>query len=225
MKHLLVGCSFTDPQWQEAVPWSVQYAQTHPSYIVAKAGMGIKGITTEALRYLKQLDDVDKVIIVLPTMWRMDIEMDEEMYLCDSMVDLLVVDTQWQVHTKAHRKWIISGGLNYKKNTEESKIFDLLYKHQGFLVLAKEHFRSLQNLIEYCILHNIDCYVSAIQDPVQQLTGLDYIREEFCALLAEVEYSKWIKFDGKFIDQFLGHQNHPTTAEHKILCDHILNNT
>ena len=51
-KHLLVGCSFTDPTWQDAILWSVEYAKTHPSYIAAKAGMGIKGICTEAMYYM-----------------------------------------------------------------------------------------------------------------------------------------------------------------------------
>jgi len=80
--HLLVGCSFTDPAWQSVVPWSIEYAKTHPSYIVAKAGMGIKGICTEALCYLKSID-VGKVIVVLPTLWRMDIEIDVGTHLCN----------------------------------------------------------------------------------------------------------------------------------------------
>jgi hypothetical protein len=53
INHLLAGCSFTDPLWQEAVPWSVFYGKKYPSYIVAKAGMGIKGICTETLYYLE----------------------------------------------------------------------------------------------------------------------------------------------------------------------------
>jgi hypothetical protein len=97
-KHLLIGCSFTDPMWQSAIPWSVEYAKTHPSYIVAKAAMGIKGICTEAMYYIKDIE-ISKIIIILPTLWRIDIEVDEETYLCNSMVDLLYADQNWQIIT------------------------------------------------------------------------------------------------------------------------------
>jgi hypothetical protein len=221
-KHLLVGCSFTDPIWQTDIPWSIEYSSTHPSYIVAKAGMGIKGICTEALYYLKDLD-VKTVIIILPTLWRMDIEVDEETYLCTAMVDLLLADKIWSITSPAKRKWITSGGINYDKNTEQAKIFDCLYKHQGFLVMAKEHLRALKVLINHCKDRKIQYYISAIQDPLTQLIGLDYIRNNIEALLEEVEYRDWIKFNGKFIDQYLGHSKHPTTEEHKDLCKHIIN--
>lgn len=220
-KHLLVGCSFTDPSWQSQSPWSIEYAKTHASYIVAKAGMGIKGICTEALEYIKHLD-VEKVIIVLPTLWRIDIEVDEETYLCNAMVDLLYADQTWKIEQPAHRKWITSGGLHYEKHTEHAPIFDFLYKHQGFLVIAKEHFRALTRLLDYCKLHDIEYVISAIQDPLDQLTGLDYIKNELCILLDEAEYSSWLRFDGKFIDQYLGHSRHPTTKEHQDLCNCIL---
>jgi len=222
-RHLLAGCSFTDPLWQKAIPWSVEYGNQFPSYIVAKAGMGIKGICTETLDYLKTLDDVSRLIIILPTLWRMDIEMDQETYLCNTMVDLLEIDHKITIKTPAVRKWICSGGLHYDKKTEEAKIFELLYKHQGFLVLAKEHLRALTMLIEYCKIHSIEYYISAIQDPLDQLSGLDYIKEEIVKLLHEVEYKNWIQFDGKFINQYLQHDKHPTTEEHKILCQYIIN--
>lgn len=221
-RHLLVGCSFTDPAWQTEIPWSVEYSKTHPSYIVAKAGMGIKGICTEALYYLKTLDDVSKVIIVLPTMWRLDLEMDVETYLCNSMVDLLIADSTVRIKEHATRKWIASGGVNYDKTTEQAKIFDVLYKHQGFLVIAKEHFRALRNLILYCKMQGIKYDISAIQDPLNQLAGLEYIEAEFRDLLSEVDYDRWFKFDGKFIDEFLKHRMHPTTDEHKKLSEYIL---
>jgi hypothetical protein len=51
-RYLLSGCSFTDPYWQKAVLWSVEFSKTTLSYIVAKAGMGIKGIATETMYYL-----------------------------------------------------------------------------------------------------------------------------------------------------------------------------
>lgn len=224
MTHLLSGCSFTDPTWQDDVPWSVEYSKTHPSYIVAKAGMGIKGICTETLYYLKTLSGISKLIIILPTMWRLDVEMDQETYLCNSMVDLLVADSHgWTRQQRAQRKWITSGGLHYSKSTEEGKIFKQLYKHQGFLVIAKEHFSALTLLINYCKMHNIKYFISAIQDPMDQLMGLDYIRKDFCQLLDEVEYSNWFKFNNKFIDQYLGHNSHPTTQEHIDLCKHIIN--
>lgn len=219
--HLLVGCSFTDPLWQDDKPWSLEYAKTHPSYIVAKAGMGIKGICTEALYHIQNID-VSRVIIVLPTLWRMDIEVDEETYLCNSMVALLHADQDYKVVTPPQRKWITSGGLHYKKNTEYSNIFDLLYKHQGFLVIAKEHIRALTMLLNYCKMHNIEYAVSAIQDPLDQLIGLDYIKNEICTLLDQVEYNSWFRFNGKFIDQYLGHQQHPTTEEHKKLCSYVI---
>lgn len=220
---LLVGCSFTDPSWQHEIPWSIEYSKTHPSYIVAKAGMGITGICTEALYYLKTLTGIQRLIIILPTLWRMDIEMDEETYLCNCMVDLLEANGDWSVKTSGKRKWIVSGGLNFSKKTESGKIFDLLYKHQGFLVMAKEHFRSLTMLIDYCKMHSIDYYISAIQDPLDQLDGVDYIRNDILKLLDEVEYSTWFRFNDKFIDQYLKHSNHPTTQEHQDLCRHIIN--
>ena len=220
---LLVGCSFTDPTWQSAIPWSVQYSSSGPCYISAKAGMGIKGICIEALYRLLELPGVKKIIAVLPNLWRMDIEMDTETYLYNAMVDLLKVDnTVWSIRSPASRKWIISGGLNYDRKTEQAKIFDLLYKHQGFLVLAKEHFRALQNLIDYCKINKIDLYISAIQDPMDQLNNLEYIKSDIKKLLDTVGYNNWFKFDGKFIDSFLGHRRHPTTEEHKILCEYII---
>jgi hypothetical protein len=221
-KHLLVGCSFTDPQWQTTTPWSVEYAKTHPSYIVAKAGMGIRGICTEALYFLKKLPEIEKVIIVLPTLWRMDIEVDQETYLCNAMVDLLYGDNAMIVAEKAVRKWITAGGTHFDKNTEHGKLFDSLYKHQGFLVMAKEHLRSLQMLINYCTMYNIKYNISAIQDPLDQLTGLEYIKADILELLKDVDYSNWFRFDNKFIDKFLKHNQHPSTEEHKILCDYIL---
>jgi len=219
--HLLVGCSFTDPLWQSAIPWSVEYAKTQPCYITAKAGMGIKGICTEALYYLKDID-VEKVIIILPTLWRMDIEVDKETYICNSVVDLLHADQTCAVEISATRKWITSGGLHYAKDQEYSAVFDFLYKHQGFLVIAKEHFKALTMLLNYCKLHNIEYVISAIQDPLDQLTGLDYIRNEISDMLDQVEYDLWFRFDGKFIDRYLGHSRHPSTKEHQDLCNCII---
>jgi hypothetical protein len=223
--HLLVGCSFTDPLWQDTIPWSMEYSKTHQSYIVAKVGMGIKGICTEALCYLTTLPKVSKLIIVLPTLWRLDVEMDQETYLCNAMVDLIYADASQKIVIPAKRKWVISGGLHYNKNTEQANLFDFLYKHQGLLVIAKEHFRALKALLNYCKEHKIKYYISAIQDPLGQLTGLEYISEDINQLLTEVEYQNWFRFENKFIDKFLGHQEHPTTEEHRILCQHILNET
>lgn len=226
-KHMLIGCSFTDPEWQTEIPWSLEYTKLHPSYIVAKAGMGIKGICTESLCYLKTLDTITKIVIILPTLLRMDIETNQEGHLCNAMVNLLSArSAQWAVELPAVRKWIVSGGLHfYNKHKEEGHIFDLLYKHQGYLVVIKEHLRALTILIEYCKLNNIEYYISAIQDPLDQLVGLEYIQEDVKILLDEVEYSKWFKFDGKFINKFLKHDNHPTTEEHRVLSKYIINNT
>ena len=97
----------------------------------------------------------------------------------------------------------------------------MLYKHQGYLVILKEHLRALKMLLDYCKLRSIPYHVSAIQDPLDQITGLDYISDQIQSLLTEVEYENWFRFNGKFIDQFLKHSNHPTTAEHEILCKYI----
>ena len=222
-KHLLVGCSFTDPTWQSDIPWSILYSKVNPSYIVAKAGMGINGICTEAMYYIENLN-ISNMVIVLPTLWRMDIEVDEETYLCNAMVELAYADDNYNVVEPAKRKWIISGGLHYPKDTEFSKIFDFLYKHQGFLVILKEHIRALTRLLNYCKMHNIEYKITAIQDPLEQLVGLDYIRENVIKLLNSVEYNNWIRFNGEFINKFLGHEKHPTTEEHVELCKHILIN-
>ena len=222
-KDFLVGCSFTDPVWQDVTPWSVLYGRNRASYIVAKAGMGIRGICTEAMYYLDAIDcQIDNMIIILPNLWRMDIEVDIEGHLCNCMVDLVVCDsTGWQIQQPAVRKWIHSGGLHYRKNTEMAPIFDFLYRHQGFLVMAKEHIRALERLLACCRQRKINCCISAIQDPLDQLTGLDYIRPDIQALLRTVDYDNWLKFDGQFIDKFLQHQNHPNDSEHAILCSHI----
>jgi hypothetical protein len=222
--HLLVGCSFTDIRWQKEIPWSIEYSKLYPSYIVAQAGMGIKGICTEAMYYMLELTNISKVIIILPSMWRMDIEMDQETYLCNGIVDLVYAHNTYSIIQQANRKWISSGGLHYNKKQEQGKIFNMLYKHQGLLVIAKEHFRALKVLLNYCKERKITYYISAIQDPLDQLTGLDYIRNEFYKLLDDVEYNQWFKFDGKFIDKFLGHNRHPTTAEHQLLCRYIVDN-
>lgn len=223
-KKLLLGCSFTDPVWQAEVPWSVQISNLIPCYISAKAGMGIKGICTEGLAWLKTIKQIDTVIIILPTLWRIDIEVDRETYLCDAMTELLEADNgKYIIKSRTTRKWILSGGLNYKKTTEQGKIFDFIYKHQGYLVLLKEHLKALQCLIDYCKMNNIEFYISAIKDPLAQLQGLDYIREEATNLLNDVGYDNWFRFNGKFIDEYLGHNQHPTTEEHKLLCENILN--
>jgi hypothetical protein len=221
--HFLAGCSFTDPVWQEEIPWSVEYAKLFPSYIVSKAGMGIYGICTESLYYLQELENISQVIIILPTLWRLDIEVDQETNLGNSIIDLIRADAQWSVIKPGVRKWLISGGLHYNKKTEQAKIFEFLYTHKGFLVLAKEHFRALKLLINYCKDRKINYYISAIKDPLDQLVGLDYIRPNICDLLNEVEYDKWIRFDGKFIDKFLDHEKHPSTSEHKIISDYLIN--
>lgn len=221
-QHLLSGCSFTDPQWQDAVPWAIEYSKTHPAYIVAKAGMGIKGICTETMYYLPHLPGVSKLIIVLPTLWRLDVEVDQETYLCNAMVDLFLADNISNSAIHATRKWLCSGGLHYDKNNEQAVLFDFLYKHQGFLVIATEHFRALRRLLDYCKTCNIQYYISAIQDPLDQLLGLDYIKDDIVKILNGVEYQRWFRFENQFIDNFLGHSNHPTTEEHRVLCQHIL---
>jgi len=224
-KHLLIGCSFTDPLWQTDIPWSIHYSKVCPSYIVAKAGMGIKGICTEAQYYLQNLENIDKAIIMLPTMWRLDIEIDEESVYSNCMLDLLYSHEDYKIHTPAIRKWLTSGGLNYPKNKSEYKIFDLMYKQQGFKVIAKEHLNALKILLNSLRERKIQYYITAICDPLDQLQGLDYIKSEFCNLLNDVEYNSWIRFDGKFIDKFLKHSNHPSTEEHQLLCQYLINST
>lgn len=219
--HLLVGCSFTDPLWQSEIPWSLEYSKIYPSYIVAKAGMGIAGICTEALYYIKTMD-VGRMIVVLPTLWRLDIEVDEETYLCNSMVDLLYANDHCAVQTTAQRKWLISGGLHFKKDQEYSAIFNFLYKHKGFLVIIKEHIKALTMLIDYCKMNNIEYTITAIQDPMDQLQGLDFLTDQIAELLDSVDYKSWFRFNGVFIDKYLGHNEHPTTVEHVDLCNQIL---
>lgn len=224
-KSFVIGCSFSDPTWQTVVPWSTLFGQKRPCYISAKAGMGIRGICTEALYWLNLVkNDVETVIILLPTLWRYDIEVDEETHLCNCMVDLLSCDSKgWNIFRKATRKWLISGGLHYDKSTDMAPAFDFLYQHQGFLVIAKEHFRALKLLIDYCKCHNITYTISAIQDPLDQLVGLDYIADQIASLLHDVDYHNWLRFDGHFIDKFLGHSDHPNEQEHVILSDYIEN--
>lgn len=225
--HLLVGCSFTDPLWQTAVPWSVVHAKKYPSYIVAKAGMGIKGICTEALTFLKFLPNVTTVIIILPTLWRHDLEIDEETpYLSNAMVDLLFADNNGHViHEPARRKWLASGGLHFGNgNCPGKKFLKQIFKYQGFKVTAFEHLRALENLLSYCKEHKIQYYISAIQDPLDQLQGLEYISEDIKTALDNVEYNNWVRFDNVFIDNYLGHKMHPTTEEHEQLSEYLLKN-
>jgi hypothetical protein len=220
--NILIGCSFTDPVWQQEIPWSLHFSKQYPSYISAKAGLGIKGICTEASCYLEQLQNIHTAIIILPTLWRIDIEVDEETYLCNCMVDLLTADSDgYTINQPAKRKWYISGGLHYDKKTEFAPVFDMLYKHQGNLVILKEHMRALKNLIELCKKKNIDYYISSIQDPLDQIQGLEYIQPEIYKILNSVDYQNWFKFNGVFIDKYLGHSRHPSTSEHLQLANVI----
>jgi hypothetical protein len=222
--HLLIGSSFVDPLWQDVETWAVQYSKIHPSYIVAKAGMGIKGVCTEALYYLEELNNISKVIVMLPDLWKIDIEIDEETYISNSMTDLLWADYAGVViKQKAHRKWITSGSMVWDKKTEAASIFNFVSKHQGFLVLVKEHFRELKRLIDTCRYKNISCYITTTTDPLSELSGLDYIRPQVEKILQDVSYDSWMRFDGKFVDDFLQlkHNNHPTAQEHAVLCKYI----
>jgi hypothetical protein len=223
---LLAGCSFTDPVWQHEVPWSVEYAKIHPSYIVAKAGFGIKGITTEALYFLESHKEIDKMVLILPDIWRLDIEVDSETYLCNCMVDTLTANSNgWEIKDKARRKWIISGGpLSYKHNNKEIvSIFDQMYKHQGWLVIFKEQMMSLERLLTYCKHNNIDYYISAIRDPMEQFDGLEYIQPHLHDLLINKgEYNNWFTFNSKFINLFVGHDKHPNTKQHIAIANYIL---
>ena len=221
-KHLLVGCSFTDPQWQDDIPWSSYYDKKYcNSYIIAAAGIGWAGICTEAYIHAQKLD-FEHCIIMLPTLWRMDIELDHEGLICNSMVHVLENDKEVITAT---RKWLCSGGLNYKKlKGTEFKIIDMMYKYKGFLPLLREHVLKLKLLISYLKTRNIKYTITAIQDPMHQLTGLDYIKDEVTELLESVEYKDWLRFNGKFIDEFVGHTKHPTTQEHKLIGDYIWEN-
>jgi hypothetical protein len=224
-KHLLVGCSFTDPSWQDAIPWSVHYSKNHQtSYIVAKAGMGWNGICTEAYMYAQNLK-FDHCVIMLPTLWRMDIELNHEGNTCHAMVDLLESDG---IIIPAVRKWIISGGLNFKQSislhSKELKLFDQLYKYQDFLPIMREHVLKLKLLLLSLRARNISYTITAIKDPIHQLEGLDYIKDDIVELLDSVEYKNWLRFDGKFIDEFVGHDKHPTTEEHTFIGDYIWQN-
>jgi hypothetical protein len=64
-----------------------------------------------------------------------------------------------------------------------------------------------------------------MQDLMNQLTELKYIKDDMMALLDDVEYKNWFRFDNKFIDKFLSHTDHPSIAEHVTLCKHIINTT
>lgn len=224
--HLLVGGSFVDPCWQDVETWALKYAKIYPSYIVAKAGMGIKGICTEAIYYLEDLDNISKVIVMLPNLWKIDIEIDEETYIATATVDLLWADdTGVQIKEKAHRKWVTSKGLTWDKKTEQAPVFEFALKHQGFLVLAKEHFRALKQLLDMCQQRNISCYVTTTHDPLSELLGLDYIRPQIEKILQSVDYATWIKFDDQFVSDFLQVVDHPDNHEHEILCKYILDAT
>ena len=223
LRDFLIGCSFTDPTWQDAVPWSVLWGRENPCFISAKAGMGIKGICTEARYYMQSLQaPVRRAIVILPDLWRYDIEVDVETYLCNAMVDFVSSDSEgWRVEIPAERKWVTSGGLHYRKDTEFAKIFDFLYRHQGFLVILKEHLRALSQLIDYFKSQKIQYHISAIQDPLDQLVGLDYIKQDVLLLLEQVDYHNWIRFGNGFIDKFLNHQDHPNDHEHEKIYQYL----
>ena len=220
--HLLAGCSFTDPLWQDTVPWSVYYSKTyHKSYIVAKAGMGWSGICTEAYMYARQLD-ISHCVIMLPTVWRCDIEVNHEGTMCNAMVDLLEHD---QVIKPSERKWIVSGGLNYQHLDKELvRAFDWQYQYKNFLSIFRSHALALKTLQLYLKSIDVTYTVTAIRDPMEQLEGMEYIQNELEDLLHDVEYNTWLKFDGKFINEWLIHDNHPTTKEHKQIGDYIWQN-
>ena len=204
------------------IPWSVHYGKKYQtSYIVAKAGMGWNGICTEAYMYAQNLK-FDHCVIMLPDIWRMDIDLNHEGDTCNAMVDLLEND---EIITHAVRKWIISGGLSYYQlvnlNSKEKKLFDQLYNYRSFLPIIQEHVLKLKLLLLSLKERNISYTITAIEDPMHQLQGLDYIKDDIFELLDSVEYNNWLRFDGKFIDEFLGHNRHPTTEEHKLIGEYI----
>ena len=222
-KHLLVGCSFTDPCWQDEIPWSIHYSKSYQeSYIVAKAGMGWKGICTEAYIYAQNLY-FDHCVIMLPTLWRMDTELNHEGTVCNAMVSLVNDAGVLQPGT---RKWLVSGGLHYRKSLSgiPVKILDMLYKYKGLLPILREHVLALQLLILYLKSRNISYTITAIADPMQQLLGLDDNKDDAVLLLESVEYKNWLKFNGQFIDNYIGHTQHPSTEEHKQIGDYIWQN-
>ena len=222
-KHLLVGCSFTDPQWQDAVPWSIHYSKNYQtSYLVAQAGIGWNGICTEAYIYAQKLE-FDHCVIMLPTLWRMDIETNHEGVMCNAVVNLLEHN---KIIIPGARKWLISGGLNFEQRLQgkEKKLVDQLYNYRSFLSILREHVLKLKLLLYSLRERKILYTITAIADPMHQLDGLDYIKDDIIELLDSVEYKHWLRFDGKFIDEFVGHNKHPTTEEHKLIGDYIWQN-
>ena len=183
--------------------------------------MGWNGICTEAYTYAQNLT-FDHCVIMLPTMFRMDMELNHEGQIANTMVDLLENN---KIITYATRKWITSGGLNWNQTkmlgNKEKKLFDQFYKYMGFLPLVREQVLKLKLLILSLQAKNISYTITTIKDPMHQLEGLDYIKDDIIELLDSVEYSNWLRFDGKFIDEFLGHDKHPTTQEHKLIGDYI----
>ena len=49
-------------------------------------------------------------------------------------------------------------------------------------------------------------------------------KDDVIELLDSVEYKDWLRFNGKFIDKFIGHNKHPTTREHTLIGDYIWQN-
>ena len=100
----------------------------------------------------------------------------------------------------------------------------MLYKYKGLLPILRDHVLALKLLILYLESRNISYTITAIQDPMQQLTGLADDKDEVVSLLESVDYKNWLKFDGQFIDKYLGHTEHPSTEEHKQIGDYIWQN-
>jgi len=226
---LLAGCSFTDPIWQEEkyIPWSVHFAKENPSYIIAKGGMGIHGISTLAYDFI-QNNQIDELILLLPTIWRYDYEVDLEYHTMNASVDVLFGNKDgYKVHEKSKRNWLLSYGLHFREDhtdKEITKFFDLMYKSSGWLVMFRNQMKSLKSLLDLCKSKNITYHISSIQDPMDQMF-FDDIKQELVDLLNSYgEYQDWFKFDGKFLNYYLGHDDHPSTEEHIQISNYISKN-
>ena len=97
-----------------------------------------------------------------------------------------------------------------------------LYKYQGNEVIIQNSMQMLVFLVNYLHQQGISCKITSITDPMHCIEYFDN-NDIMLDLLDKVGYNDWVRFDGYFVDDFLGHSKHPTTQEHSIIKNYILN--
>lgn len=231
---LLVGASYADPMLnintgrsEEYIrTWAVQYAEDTPSYIIAMSGMGVDGLVRETLHRLEEDVSVDRVVFMVPPLFRLDIEQNEEGHRAGAMLDLFLYEHDLIKVMPAKRKWIISGGIASYDSSPYKKEFAHTYKTKEFYVLFKDSYFALKSLKDHCTVNGIKLYLTSNVDPADVIisAGLGYVEDDVNRMLTSLDYEDWIRYNDnkQFIDDAMYiERGHPTEEQHAIIANRI----